>query len=110
VQFYGAPKLVHRIPAGAFFPPPKVDSAVVRIDTFAEPSLPADETEHFFRVVKAGFGQKRKQLKNTLAAGLHLPGEAVISAMTAAGIAPSRRAQSLSIEEWLRLAAAMRDN
>ncbi|GAB4448674.1 MAG: 16S rRNA (adenine(1518)-N(6)/adenine(1519)-N(6)) -dimethyltransferase RsmA [Anaerolineae bacterium] len=110
VQFYGAPKLVQRIPAGAFYPPPKVDSAVVRIDTFAEPPLPPAETEQFFRVVKAGFGQKRKQLKNTLSAGLHLPGEAVVGAMTAAGIEPSRRAQSLSIEEWLRLARALRDN
>jgi 16S rRNA (adenine1518-N6/adenine1519-N6)-dimethyltransferase len=104
VQFYGRATLVHHIPAGAFYPPPKVDSAVVRIDTFDTPPVPAAEVEPFFRVVKAGFSQKRKQLKNTLAAGLRLPGPQVVAALQAAGIEPIRRAQSLSIDEWLRLA------
>lgn len=106
VQFYGAPVLVHQIPAGAFFPPPKVDSAVVRIDVFPQPAVSTATPEAFFRVVKAGFSQKRKQLKNTLAAGLQLPGTEVTSALHAAGIEPSRRAQTLSLAEWGRLADA----
>ena len=107
VQFYGRPKLVHHIPAGAFYPPPKVDSAVVRIDTWPELPLAEVEVEHFFGVVKAGFGQKRKQLKNALAAGLHRPMPAIIAAMAQAKIEPARRAQTLSLAEWGRLAEAL---
>ncbi len=107
VQFYGQPTLVHRIPAGAFYPPPKVDSAVVRIDTWPEPAIPVEEVDHFFRVVKAGFGQKRKQLKNSLAAGLHKPVEEIVRALEQAQLAPTRRAETLSLVEWGRLAGVL---
>jgi 16S rRNA (adenine1518-N6/adenine1519-N6)-dimethyltransferase len=103
VQFYGQPSLAHHIPAGAFYPAPKVDSAVVRIDTFPQPVIAVANADHFFRVVKAGFGQKRKQLKNSLAAGLAKPMPAVVEALTAANIDPTRRAETLSLEEWGRL-------
>ncbi|MBN1218083.1 MAG: ribosomal RNA small subunit methyltransferase A [Anaerolineae bacterium] len=104
VQFYGEPTLVHHIPAGAFYPPPRIDSAVVRIDTFARPSLAVADVGQFFRVVKAGFGQKRKQLKNSLAAGLHRPASQIVNAMEQAQIDPTRRAETLSLAEWGRLA------
>lgn len=104
VQFYGQPKLVHHIPAGAFFPPPKVDSAVVRIDTYTEPPVPVADVERFFRVIKAGFSQKRKQLKNSLSAGLHQPTTQIATALHQAGIDPTRRAETLSLAEWARLA------
>jgi 16S rRNA (adenine1518-N6/adenine1519-N6)-dimethyltransferase len=107
VQFYGQPQLVHRIPAGAFYPPPKVDSAVVRIDTFSEPPLDVPNVTHFFRIVRAGFRQKRKQLKNSLAGGLHKPTAEVVSALEQAGVDPARRAETLSLAEWGRLAEAM---
>jgi 16S rRNA (adenine1518-N6/adenine1519-N6)-dimethyltransferase len=119
VQFYGQPKLVHHIPAGAFYPPPKVDSAVVRIDTFPQPSLVVEDAHHvydahrprdaghFFRVVKAGFSQKRKQLKNSLAAGLHRPGAEIVFVMEKADIDPTRRAETLSLAEWARLAEVL---
>jgi 16S rRNA (adenine1518-N6/adenine1519-N6)-dimethyltransferase len=107
VQFYGQPSLVQRIPAGAFYPPPKVDSAVVRIDTFAEPPVPVADVPHFFRVVKAGFAQKRKQLKNTLTGGLGRPSSEIVQALTQAGIDPTRRAETLSLAEWGRLAEQM---
>ncbi len=58
VQVYGAPSLAGRIPAGAFYPPPKVDSAVVRVDLYKEPLIPVDQIEVFFRLAKAGFSQK----------------------------------------------------
>jgi 16S rRNA (adenine1518-N6/adenine1519-N6)-dimethyltransferase len=103
VQFYGQPSLAHHIPAGAFYPTPKVDSAVVRIDTFAQPVIAVADTDHFFRVVKAGFGQKRKQLKNSLTAGLAKPMPQVVEALTRANIDPTRRAETLSLEEWGRL-------
>jgi 16S rRNA (adenine1518-N6/adenine1519-N6)-dimethyltransferase len=108
VQFYGQPSLAHHIPAGAFYPAPKVDSAVVRIDTFAQPLIAVADTNHFFRVVKAGFGQKRKQLKNSLAAGLAKPIPQVVEALTRANIDPTRRAETLSLEEWGRLAEVLR--
>lgn len=104
-QFYGRPALVHRIPAGAFIPPPKVDSAVVRVDTYTAPPVEVADAELFFRVVRAGFGQKRKQLKNALAAGLGRPVAEVAAVMAAAGIDPRRRAETLSLAEWAALLA-----
>ena len=104
VQFYGQPKLAHHIPAGAFYPSPNVDSAVVCIDTFAQPPLAVEDMAHFFQVVKAGFGQKRKQLKNALAAGLHRSSSDMVMALKAAKIDPARRAETLSMAEWGRLA------
>ncbi|MEW5956847.1 MAG: 16S rRNA (adenine(1518)-N(6)/adenine(1519)-N(6))-dimethyltransferase RsmA [Chloroflexota bacterium] len=104
VQFYGRAALVHRIPAGAFYPPPKVDSAVVRIDPFDRPPVAVMEVSRFFQVVRAGFGQKRKQLKNSLAAGLSQSVTDMTAALAAAGIDPTRRAETLSLAEWGRLA------
>ncbi|MCB0214100.1 MAG: ribosomal RNA small subunit methyltransferase A [Anaerolineae bacterium] len=107
VQFYGQPSLVHHIPAGAFYPPPKVDSAVVCIDTYTQPPASVPDIEFFFQVVKAGFSQKRKQLKNTLTAGLRQPTEIVTQALEQAGINPTRRAQTLSVAEWGKLSEAL---
>ena len=109
VQFYGRPRRVARIPAGAFFPPPKVDSAIVRIDVYPPEERPVQvaDTQRFFDVVRAGFGQKRKQLRNSLAAGLHLPPEQVEAALARAGIDPHRRAETLSLEEWEALYQAI---
>jgi 16S rRNA (adenine1518-N6/adenine1519-N6)-dimethyltransferase len=103
VQFYGAPRIVQRIPAGAFYPVPDVDSAVVRIDLPAEPRVRVKDVDAFFRVAKAGFGQKRKQLHNALAAGLPVTHERIAQALSEAGIDPQRRAETLTLEEWGRL-------
>lgn len=103
VQFYGRPRIVARLPAGAFYPPPQVDSAVVRIDVGDRPTvdLPEAVTEKaFFRAVRAGFGQKRKTLRNSLSAGLGLLPARVEEALRQAGIDPRRRAETLSLEEW----------
>lgn len=108
VQFYGQPVLVHHIPASAFYPAPQVDSAVVRIDTFAQPVISVANTDYFFRVVKAGFGQKRKQLKNSLAAGLSQPMSQIVTVLNKANIDPVRRAETLSLEEWGRLVETLR--
>jgi 16S rRNA (adenine1518-N6/adenine1519-N6)-dimethyltransferase len=103
VQFYGQPRIVARVPARAFYPAPKVDSAILRVDVNPQaPLLPA-EREKFFRVVHAGFSEKRKQLHNSLTHGLHVKNEVVRSWLTTAAIDASRRAETLSIEEWLRL-------
>jgi 16S rRNA (adenine1518-N6/adenine1519-N6)-dimethyltransferase len=107
VQFYGQPEVVARIPAGAFYPPPQVDSAVVRIRVFDRPPVEVDDVDRFFQVVRAGFGQKRKQLRNALAAGLHRPPEDVAARLTGAGIDPRRRAETLSLAEWAAVYTAM---
>ncbi|HUN24375.1 MAG TPA: 16S rRNA (adenine(1518)-N(6)/adenine(1519)-N(6))-dimethyltransferase RsmA [Anaerolineales bacterium] len=104
VQFYGEPQLVAKVPAGAFWPTPQVDSAILRIDSDSQPRLPQAQAEHLFRIARAGFGQKRKQLGNSLAHGLGLPRPQVESALLSAGIQPSRRAETLAMEEWVWLA------
>jgi 16S rRNA (adenine1518-N6/adenine1519-N6)-dimethyltransferase len=103
VQFYGVPRIVQRIPAGAFYPAPDVDSAVVRIDLPDQPRVNVRDVDTFFKVAKAGFGQKRKQLHNSLTAGLPLKHEQIMQALSDVGIDPKRRAETLTIEEWGRL-------
>lgn len=103
VQFFGQPRIVARVPARAFYPAPKVDSAILRVDVHAEPPLAPTEQESFFRVVQAGFSERRKQLHNSLTHGLHYKNELIRNWLASAGIDASRRAETLSIEEWLRL-------
>lgn len=102
-QLYTTPRIAFRVGTGAFVPPPNVESAVVVLDTRAETPLPREEHRRFFRVVRAGFGQRRKRLANALAAGLGIPKDEVEVALRAAGIDPSRRAETLRLDEWLRL-------
>lgn len=107
VQFYGRPWIVARVPASAFYPVPKVDSAIVRIDPHEQPPLAQDEVGAFFEVVRAGFAQRRKQLRNALIHGLGMSAEQVAQAMKRVGIDEQRRAQTLSISEWLALYRAL---
>jgi 16S rRNA (adenine1518-N6/adenine1519-N6)-dimethyltransferase len=103
VQFYGRPRIVTRIKAGAFYPYPQVDSAVIRIDLGGRPLVEVDDAASFFEVVRAGFAQRRKQLRNALAAELALLPSEVAQALSRAGVNPRRRAQTLSVEEWARV-------
>ena len=100
VQFYAIPHIVQRVPAGAFYPAPKVDSAVLRLDVRPQPAVTAISPQAFFDVVRAGFGQKRKQLANSLSAGLEMPKNVVQAALTRAEIDPRRRAETLTLDEW----------
>lgn len=106
VQFYAKPQIVARIPAGAFYPIPEVESAVVRLDVLTQPAVPVND-DHFFRVVKAGFSQKRKQLRNSLSGGLRLEAPVVDERLTQVGIDPKRRAETLTLDEWGKLAATL---
>lgn len=103
VQFYGRPRIVARIKAGAFYPSPQVDSAVIRIELDDYPVVEVDDVDSFFEVVRAGFAQRRKQLRNALAAGLALSASEVAQALSKAGVNPKRRAQTLSIKEWAKV-------
>ncbi len=131
VQYYGRVRLVGAVKAGAFWPRPEVDSAVIRIDvderhlrgeestdftdfTDEEPSpsvssvksVDSPSEEAFFRVVRAGFGEKRKQLKNNLRR-LGLGDGAIAAALEAAGIDGRRRAETLSVGEWEKLCSQL---
>jgi 16S rRNA (adenine1518-N6/adenine1519-N6)-dimethyltransferase len=103
VQFYGKPKIIAHVPARAFYPAPKVDSAILRIDLKDEVPLTSNQRDSFFRLVQAGFSERRKQLHNSLAHGLHRKDAVVQAWLSAASIDPARRAETLSIEEWLQL-------
>ena len=100
VQVYGQPSIRAKIPAGAFHPVPNVDSAVLRIDIYDEPLIPAEMLDRFFKLIKAGFSQKRKTLRNSLSSGLHIKPAEAESLLASAGIDPMRRAETLSIAEW----------
>jgi len=103
VQVYGVPRPVLRIPAGAFYPPPTVDSATLRIDLHPQPLIPSNQLDAFFKLIKAGFSQKRKTLRNALSGGLGWKPDAAVVLLESAGIDPMRRAETLSVEEWRRL-------
>lgn len=103
VQLYGKPVIVHYVPAQAFYPPPKVDSAIVRIDVYQRPAAEVGDVDGFFEVVRAGFSAPRKQLHNALANGLGLSTQRAIELLNQAGISHKRRAQTLALEEWARL-------
>ena len=107
VQVYGAPRIAAHIPAEAFFPAPKVDSAVLVVDIYPTPLIQEEVLDSFFKLVKAGFSQKRKTLRNSLSSGLHIsPGNAA-EFLGRASIDPQRRAETLSIAEWEQLAKSM---
>lgn len=103
VQVYGHPQILSKIPAGAFYPAPKVDSAIIRIEPYPDPIIPAGTLPSFFRLARAGFSQKRKTLRNSLAAGLHQDKSSVEKLLADAGINPMRRAETLNLNEWAAL-------
>ena len=92
------------IPAGAFFPAPQVDSAVLRIDRHQQPAIPAEILPAFFRLARAGFQQRRKQLRNSLAPAVGQPTTGVTRMLDHASIRPEARPQELSLADWERLA------
>lgn len=109
IQFYGLPKILFRIGTGAFVPPPNVQSAVIRIETHTEPGLPQNEQPAFFRVVRAGFAQPRKQLLNNLVHGLGCSRAEIHAVLSQAEITPTIRPERLSVADWMRVYRAAVD-
>ena len=95
VQVYGTPDIVAYIPAEAFYPAPKVDSAVLRVEILPEPVIPLTLLDTFFTLIKAGFSQKRKTLRNSLSGGLGIAPAEAEKILAAAGLDPMRRAETL---------------
>lgn len=107
VQVYGEARVVGRIPAGAFYPAPAVDSSVVRIDLLDEPVISAPQLDVFFALIRAGFSQRRKTLRNSLAAGMGWPVEKASGLLAQAGVDPKRRAETVSLAEWRAMTQAL---
>jgi len=103
VQFYGEPRIIGYVPAQCFYPAPKVDSAILRIDPYPQPTVAVADEGGFFDLVRAGFTAPRKQLVNSLAQGLGVSKGEVLSLLETASIVPQRRAETLTLEEWARL-------
>ena len=102
-QYYCQARLGIFVPKELFTPPPKVDSQVLELEFRSEPLFAHIDQKIFFRVVKAGFSQKRKTLLNSLSGGLHLSKPEVQSLLEQADILPNTRAQALSLEQWYAL-------
>jgi 16S rRNA (adenine1518-N6/adenine1519-N6)-dimethyltransferase len=107
-QYYARARTVMKLNPAVFYPRPDVTSAVVRLDVYPQPLVAVPDDASFFEVVRAGFGQKRKQLKNAIGEGLRLSADAATELLERAGIDPRRRAETLSLEEWAALTRAWR--
>jgi 16S rRNA (adenine1518-N6/adenine1519-N6)-dimethyltransferase len=104
VQVYGQADILAYLPSAVFYPQPDVDSAILRVDRYPEPQIPVDLLPTFFRLVKAGFSQKRKTLRNSLAGGMRWKPAQSEAILYQSGINSMRRAETLNLEEWGELA------
>jgi 16S rRNA (adenine1518-N6/adenine1519-N6)-dimethyltransferase len=104
VQFYGKAEIIDYVPKDSFYPAPSVDSAIIKIKVsqVSEVSQVSD-VRFFFQIVKAGFSERRKQLKNSLAGGLQIDQKQIIDLLKRSQIDPTRRAETLSLSEWVNL-------
>jgi 16S rRNA (adenine1518-N6/adenine1519-N6)-dimethyltransferase len=108
VQYHARVRVALAVPAAAFEPEPAVESAVIVVEPY-EPDdrLDPDAEDELWRLVQAGFRERRKMLHNVLARQLPLSAEHVARALAAAGIDPTRRPQTLAVGEWLALREAL---
>jgi 16S rRNA (adenine1518-N6/adenine1519-N6)-dimethyltransferase len=109
IQAQASVRIVRRVPAAAFFPRPKVDSAILVLEplTDVERLVPRAEVDHFTALVQAGFKQPRKKLVNSLALGLDIPKQDAIDLLVAADLDASLRPQNLGVADWVRLFRSM---
>lgn len=109
-QYYWHVSLGAPVPARLFTPPPKVDSQILILTRRQKPLFGDLDSRLFFRVVKAGFSQKRKTLTNSLSGGLHISRQSASAALQAAGLQSTARAQTLALDEWHRLSQVLVDD
>ncbi len=107
VRYFSEPKLLFKVNRGSFMPAPNVDSAVIRLDVKREKKLPDNEEQMMFRLIRAGFSQRRKQLINPLSAELKISKTEAAALFGQAGIKPTARAEELLPEDYERLAKAV---
>ena len=109
MQLYGVPRIVCKVPSSSFRPPPKVSSAVVRIDPRRHPDVERELVNELFEVVKAGFSAPRKQFKNSLSRGMGITTDETGELLEQAGLNPTCRPGNLSIADWWALYEACRE-
>lgn len=110
VQFYAKPEIASYVSKKSFWPRPKVDSAILRIAPLINADRKLIDAELFFKVVKAGFTQPRRQLINNLSRGLKIEKEKVKNWLLENGIEPRQRAETLTIEDWINLTKSLKLN
>jgi len=103
VRFYGQPEIISDVSKNAFWPQPKVNSAIIKIIPYKKGRETLNSDEKIFQTIKAGFSKKRKQLHNSLASNFHLDNATIKKVLTQSNIKNSRRAQTLTIPEWIKL-------
>ncbi len=108
VHYYSEPELLFKVSKGSFIPAPKVESAVIKLHIRKEPPLHTTDEKFFFRVVKAAFLQRRKTLANSLSSGLSLPKDEILSALNAARIKPTARAEEMTMQNFSDLAECLK--
>lgn len=106
-QYYTEPSVVTNVPASLFVPPPKVDSAVLRLKIRENPAVHVTDEKMFFRVVKAAFSQRRKTLLNCLCSNFSFPKEEMSALLEGVGITSSRRGETLSLQEFADISDAI---
>lgn len=104
VQFHTRAEVTDVVPRSAFYPVPEVDSALVRLRILKEHAVAVQDREGFFRVVRAAFSHRRKTLRNALIRSGSFPAHTLDAAFEAAGILPTRRAETLTLREFAELA------
>lgn len=107
-QYFSEPEIITTVPAGLFVPPPKVDSAVLRLRLLDKPRVDVTDERMFFRTVKAAFSQRRKTLLNCICSFFSMPKEKAAEVLESVGIDPKRRGETLSIEEFAKAADALK--
>lgn len=107
VRYYSTPKLMFRVNRGSFMPSPNVDSAVIRMEIGQDNPLSAGEEKLLFRLIRAGFSQRRKQLVNPLSGELHKSKEEISALLRSLGIKPTARAEELTLEDYIKVTKSM---
>lgn len=107
VNYYGTVKKLFDVSRGSFMPAPNVDSAVIRIDLNTEHRLDEESERFFFKVVKAGFSQRRKTLANSLSSVMGIPKEKAYSALKGLGLPEAARIEQLDMEQLIALSAEL---
>lgn len=107
VSYYSEPKLLFKVNRGSFMPAPNVDSAVIRLDIKKGGQLPPEREKQLFRIIRAAFAQRRKQMINPLSAELHIPKTELAEVFAGLGIKPTARAEELTMDKFLALEEAL---
>ncbi len=103
-QYFAEPEIICSVPAGSFYPPPKVDSAVLRLRMLDEPRVKVEDEELLFKVIRASFGQRRKTLANGLSGGLGMDKQTITEIITKCGFSETVRGEMLSLEDFAKIA------